>query len=103
MADLCCSWLTGAAVPRAHPTSGAVTSVEEVADAARMVVGPDEPSGGRSQKDMEADHLASLAAVLRRQGVDADALELRRLRHDVVLSEQLLARIGHQPGDGIQS
>lgn len=85
------------------PNIWAVTSVEEIADTARMVVGPDEPFGRRSQKDMEADHWASLAAVLRRQGVDADALELGRLPHDIVLGEQLLARIGHQPSDGVQS
>lgn len=93
---------------RGWSTSGplniwAVTSVKEIADTARMVVGPDEPFGKCAQKDMEAHHWASLAAVLRRQGVDADALELRRLPHDVVLSEQLLARIGHQQGDGVQS
>jgi hypothetical protein len=85
------------------PNIWAVTSVEEIADTARMVVGPDEPFGGRSQKDMEADHWASLAAVLRHQGVDADALELGRLPHDIVLGEQLLARIGQQPSDGVQS
>lgn len=85
------------------PNVWAVTSVEEIADTARMVVSPDEPFDGHSQKDMEADHWASLAAVLRRQGVEADALELGRLPHDVVLGEQLLARIGHQPGDGVSS
>lgn len=85
------------------PDVWAVTSVEEIAGTARMVVGPDEPFGGRSQQDMETDHWASLAAVLRRQGVDADPLELPQLPHDVVLSEQLLTRIGHQPGDGVQS
>lgn len=85
------------------PNIWAVTSVQEIADTARIVVGPDEPFGGRSQKDMEADHWASLAAVLRGQGVDPDALKLGRLRHDVVLSEQLLARIGHQPGGDKQS
>jgi hypothetical protein len=85
------------------PDIWTVTSVQEIADTARMVVGPDEPFGGRSQKDMEADHLASLAEVLRRQGVDADVLELGRLPHDVVLSAQLLKRIGHQPGDDVQS
>ena len=85
------------------PNIWAVTSVEEIADTARIIVGPDEPFGGRSQEDMEADHWASLAAVLRHQGVGADAAELGRLPHDVVLSEQLLARIGHQPGDGVQS
>ncbi len=46
---------------RGWSTSGpatiwAVTSVEDIADTARMVVGPDGPFGGRSQKDMEADH-----------------------------------------------
>lgn len=79
------------------------TSVEDIAATARMVVGPDEPFDGHSQKDMEADHWASLTAVLRRQGVEVDALELGLLPHDVVLGEQLLARIGHQPGDGVQS
>jgi hypothetical protein len=52
---------------------------------------------------MEADHFASLAEILRRQGVDADVLELERLPHDVVLSEPLLKRIGHEPGDDVQS
>lgn len=85
------------------PDIWAVTSVEELTATARMVVGPDEPFSGRSQNDMELDHWASLAAVLRRQGVDADPLELGRLPHDVVLGERLLKRIAHQPGDGVQS
>ncbi len=85
------------------PNIWAVTSVEEIVDTARMVVGPDEPFDEHSQKDMEADHWASLAAVLRRQGVEAEALELGRLPHDVVLGEQLLARISHQPGAEVQS
>ena len=84
------------------PNIWEVTSVEEITVTARVVVGPDEPFGGRSQKDMEADHWASLAAVLQRKGVDADVLELGRLPHDVVLSEQMLARIGHHPGNGVQ-
>jgi len=84
------------------PNIWEVTSVEEITVTARVVVGPDEPFGGRSQKDMEADHWASLAVVLRCQGVDADAVELGRLPHDVVLGEQLLTRIGHQPGSGVQ-
>ncbi len=85
------------------PNVWALTSIEEVADTARMVVGPDEPFDGHSQEHMEADHWASLAAVLRYQGVDVDAAELGRVPHDVVLGEQLLARIGHQPGAGVQS
>jgi hypothetical protein len=85
------------------PNIWAVTSVEEIADTARMVVGPDEPFGGRSQRDMEADRWTSLAAVLRRQVVDADPVEVGRLPHDVVLSAQMLKRIGDQPDDGVQS
>ncbi len=80
-----------------------MTSVEEIGDTARMVVGPDEPFGERSQKDIKADHWTSLATVLRHQGVDVDVVELERLPHDVVLGEQLLARISHQPDDGIQT
>ena len=76
------------------PDIWAVTSVEDVVATARVVVGPDEPFGGRSHEDMQADHWASLAGVLRRQGVPADAVEMRRLPHDVVLSERLLARLG---------
>jgi len=69
------------------------TSVEDIENTARMVVGPDEPFDGRSQADMEADHWAYLADVLRQQGVAIDAAKLKRLPHDVVLGERLLARI----------
>jgi hypothetical protein len=81
------------------PDTWAVTSVEAIEETARVVVGPDEPFDGRSQADMEADHWAYLTAVLRRQGIVADALELRRLPHDVVLIERLLARVGRDPSD----
>ena len=80
----------------------AVTSVEDIVETARVVVGPDEPFGSRSHEDMAADHWAQLAEVLRQQGIVADALELKRLPHDVVLSERLLARVGHDPGDGVE-
>ncbi|MGI8613121.1 MAG: hypothetical protein ACR2KL_04125 [Nocardioidaceae bacterium] len=33
----------------------------------------------------------------------ADAVELKRLPHDVVVSERLLARIGHDPGEAVQA
>lgn len=84
------------------PDIWAVTSVEDMVDAARMVVGPDEPFGGRSHEDMQADHWAQLADVLRQQGIVADARELKRLPHDVVLSARLLARVGHDRGDAVQ-
>lgn len=84
------------------PDIWARTSVEEIEGTARMVVGPDEPFAGRSHEDMEADHWAQLSGVLRQQGVVADAVELKRLPHDVVLSERLLVLIGHDPGDAVQ-
>ncbi len=71
------------------------TSVEDMEDTARMVVGPDEPFNEHSYEDMAADHWAELTEALRQQGVVVDALELKRVRHDVVLSERLLARIGN--------
>lgn len=77
------------------PDIWAVTSVEDIVDTARVVVGPDEPFGGRSHEDMEADHWAHLTEVLRQQGIVADALGLKRLPHDVVLSERLLTHVGH--------
>jgi hypothetical protein len=75
-----------------------MTSIEDIEESARVVVGPDEAFGEHSQEDMEASHWAYLAEVLREQGVEVDALELRRLPHDVVLSERLRARIGPDRG-----
>jgi len=84
------------------PNIWAITSVKDIVDTARAVVGPDEPFGGRSHQDMEADHWAQLAEVLEGHGIAADALDLKRLPHDVVLSERLLARVGHDPNDAVQ-
>ncbi|WP_205304736.1 hypothetical protein [Nonomuraea montanisoli] len=72
----------------------AATSVADLQETARTVVGPDEPFGGRSQEEMEAGHWASLQQIAQREGVVVDAATLRRLPHDVVLSRQVLARIG---------
>jgi hypothetical protein len=82
------------------PDIWAVTPVEDIEETARQVVGPDEPFDGRSQEDMEADHWSYLAGILRQEGVIVDALELKRLPHDIVLSERLLARVGRDPGRG---
>jgi hypothetical protein len=68
-------------------------SIDDLRAEARTVVGPDEPYGGHSQPDMEADHWAHLTAILRQHGVRIDAEEIRRVPHDVELSERLLARI----------
>jgi hypothetical protein len=72
----------------------ALTPERDIVETARAVVGPDEPFGGRSQDDMEAGHWNALAENLRAQGVVADAGLLRRLPHDVVLSDRLRARLG---------
>lgn len=82
------------------PNIWSATSVEDIQETTRTVVGPDEPFGDRSQDDMEADHWASLQQIAQRQGVIIDATELGQLPHDVVLSPRLLARIGGGPATG---
>jgi hypothetical protein len=42
----------------------AQSSVEDIRETARMVVGPDEPFDGRSHEEMEADHSACLQRIL---------------------------------------
>ena len=69
------------------------TTVEEIEDTARTVVGPDEPIEGQTYEEVAAAHWAHLATLLGRQGVIADAGALRSLPHDVVLSERLRARV----------
>ncbi|GAB2896493.1 hypothetical protein [Streptomyces mayteni] len=67
------------------------TSVEEIEDTARTVVGPDEPFDGQTQEQAAAAHWSALAGILARQGVAADPLELARLPHDVVIGTGLRA------------
>ena len=47
-----------------------MTSVEDIEETARIVVGADEPFDEHSQEDMEADHWA-------------DPVELKQLPHDI--------------------
>jgi hypothetical protein len=75
----------------------AVTSERDIVETARVVVGPDEPFGGRTQNDMETDHWNALAEILRAQGVAVDAGELMQLPHEVELSGRLRARLGESP------
>jgi hypothetical protein len=82
-------WTTSGNVPDIWAT----TSVEDIEEEARMVVGPDEPFAGRSQEYMDATHWAYLSEILRRHGVVVDAEELKRLPHDVLLSERLRVRL----------
>lgn len=51
------------------PDIWARTSVEDVEETARTVVGPDGPFDGHSESDMAADHWAALATNLRQEGV----------------------------------
>jgi hypothetical protein len=76
----------------------ALTPERDIVETARMVVGPDEPLRGRSQDEIETDHWNALTEILHAHGAVVDADELRRLPHDVVLSERLRARLPHTPG-----
>jgi hypothetical protein len=89
--------LRGAGADEIHDL-WANTPERDIAETARMVVGPDEPFGGRSQDDMETDHWNALAENLRAQGVIVDAGELRQLPHDVEIGDRLRARLGQSPG-----
>jgi len=65
----------------------ATVSEHEIVETARVVVGPDEPFGDRSQDDMETGHWNALAETLRAHGVAVAGSELRQLPHEVVLSD----------------
>lgn len=66
---------------------------EEIEREARTVVGPDEAFDGHSPEDMEDGHWEYLAGVLRAHGISTEPAELRRLPHEVVLGERLLAAL----------
>ncbi|WP_147256127.1 hypothetical protein [Pseudonocardia hierapolitana] len=72
-------------------------SAEDVEETARVVVGPDEPPEGRTWEQEQTGHWAHLARILEEHGVAVDARDLRRLPHDVVLTERLLALLGGEP------
>ena len=69
------------------------TTVEEIAEDARTVVGPDEAYDDHSQTDMAAAHWTSLADTLRQHGVLVNPEELSRLPHDVELTERVRDRL----------
>jgi hypothetical protein len=77
----------------------ALSSEQDIAETARTVVGPDEPFGGRTPGDMETDHWNTLAEKLHARGIVVEAGELKRLPHEVVVSEALLGRLGWSSGD----
>lgn len=74
----------------------ASATVEDIKQTARDVVGPDEAFEGRTQADMEASHWDALSRILQEHGVRIERAELRRLPHDVELSDRVQARIGHR-------
>lgn len=87
-----------------HAPSGlagawAYETADEIERTARVVVGPDEPFEGRTRAEMEASHWDSLARVLQQRGVEVEADALRALRHDVELSDRVLARLGTHRDD----
>jgi hypothetical protein len=71
-----------------------LVEVDDHADADRFSV------SARHEAVLENGHWAVLAETLARHGVVADAQELSRLPHDVVLGERLLARIGRGGAGG---
>jgi hypothetical protein len=72
------------------------TSEQAIARTARMVVGPDEAYGNRTQEDMDAGHWTTLAETLGGHGVAVGPDELRRLPHDVELGDRLRMAIEHR-------
>ena len=75
-------------------------SEREIFETARVVVGPDEPFGDRTQADMERDHWRRLAETLGAHGIGVGADELRELAHDVVFGDRLRARLGRAKLNG---
>jgi hypothetical protein len=101
-------WSTSFLRPAAKPASArdvadfwAMTSVEDIEETSRWVVGPDEPFDGHSQEDMERDHWTYLTEILRQQGVAVDMDVLKGLPHAVVLSESLLALLSRNPDEPV--
>lgn len=69
------------------------TSVQDLTDTARVVVGPDEPLDGHSYEEATASHWASLADTAQAQGVSIEAGELATLPHDVEVNAEIQARV----------
>ena len=70
---------------------------EDIVEAARTVVGPDEPADGESYSEAARMHWSYLAGALEGHGVAASADDLRSLPHVGVLSDRLQARIARPP------
>ena len=71
----------------------AYTSLKDLADTARMVVGPDEPHDALSHDDADQGYWAQMAVNAQVQGVHIEACDLAALPHDVDISQEIQARV----------
>jgi len=69
------------------------TTLEDLAETTRMVVGPDEPPDGVSYEEEAAMHWGELASRARSSGIDVDGSDLVALPHDVDISPEVRARV----------
>lgn len=65
----------------------------DIEETARVVVGPDEPYGEQSVEVATTGHWAFIQEILAVQGIEVEVSELRKMRHDVVLSKRLQDRL----------
>lgn len=84
-------WAESLITSRTDQDVAAWTTVEDVEETARTVVGPDEPYDGETPEQAAAGHWDALARILTRHGVPATGPELAALPHDVVLDPRLRA------------
>jgi hypothetical protein len=78
-------WSGGAAI--------AEESLEQVEATARMLVGPDEPGPGQTDEQAEGLHWQFLVRKLHDAGIKVEVGELKRLPHDVEISDRLRSRL----------
>lgn len=78
-----------------HPSRDvwASTTRQDLQEAARVVVGPDEPIHGDTWEQAVEAHWRYLAGVAGRAGIAVTGSELAALPHDVVLDPALVARL----------
>ncbi len=75
-----------------------VVSETGIRQTALVVVGPDEPFEGMSQKSAAADHWQYLGLIAQQHGFVIGPLELCLLTHEVRLGPKLRLRLGQASG-----
>jgi hypothetical protein len=83
-------------VEREAPGIWADVTAEQLENEARMVVGPEGAYGEVTDEESARLHWEALAKHLRARRIEITGEELAALRHDVELSERVLARIGRE-------